>query len=398
MESIILEWLGLAFRWIHIITAIAWIGASFYFNWLLNHLLTANDPKISGQLWAIHAGGFFNVEKRHIEPGKLPEPLHWFKWEAYWTWISGFVLLVIVYYFGAEAYLIDPSVMALEVWQAIAISLVTLAASWLCYHGFWHSSFGRSRQTLSLILTAVFIVVVSMLLTQVFSGRGAFLHTGAMLASWMTGNVFFVIMPAQRQMVQATLNSEPQNQQLANDAGQRSLHNNYLTLPVIFCMFSNHYPSTFASQWNWLILLALFVVGMLVRHYFNVREKIGLIKAGWMLVVALVIFLGTALLASYPIISQQAALSQRAAENVTFNQVQGLINTHCLSCHAMHPTNTAFPVPPKGVVFDNEQQIRRQAPQIASQVAARIMPLGNTTKMTDEERQIMVRWARQAAP
>ncbi|UOG92935.1 MAG: urate hydroxylase PuuD [Candidatus Thiothrix sulfatifontis] len=392
MESLILEWLGLAFRWIHIITGIAWIGASFYFNWLLNHLLTSDDPKVSGQLWALHAGGFFNVEKRNIEPGQLPEPLHWFKWESYWTWISGFVMLVIVYYFGAEAYLIDPAVMALTAWQAIAISLATLAGSWLVYHGLWNSAFGRSNQTRSVVLTAVFIIVMTIVLTQVFSGRGAFLHVGAMLATWMSGNVFFVIMPAQRQLVQATLAGQPQNKQLANDAGQRSLHNNYLTLPVLFCMFSNHYPATFGGDWNWLILIALFAVGVLVRHYFNVRDKQGNFKAGWMLVVAFVVFIGTALVASYP------ALSQKAAGEIQFNQVQGLLQQHCISCHAAQPTSTAFTSAPKGVMLETEAQARSQATQIATQVSSRIMPLGNTTGMTEDERQLLVQWARQVQP
>lgn len=390
MESIILEWLGLAFRWIHIITAIAWIGASFYFNWLLNHLLTSEDPKVSGQLWALHAGGFFNVEKRNIEPGKLPEPLHWFKWESYWTWISGFTMLVIVYYFGASAYLIDPAVMPLQPWQAILISLVTLGGSWLFYHSLWNSSFGRSNQTRSMALTAAFIVVMCIVLTHLFSGRGAFLHAGAMLATWMTANVFFVIMPAQRQLVKATEEGQEQDKQLANDAGQRSLHNNYLTLPVLFCMFSNHYPSSFGSHANWLVLIALFVVGVLVRHYFNVREKAGNEKAGWMLGVAFAVFLGTALFASYP------AISQRAAGEVSFSQVHGLLQTHCLSCHSAKPTNAAFTSPPKGVVLESETLARSQAAQIAIQVSSRIMPLGNTTGMTDDERNLLVQWARQA--
>ena len=175
MESIIIEWLGLAFRWIHIITAIAWIGASFYFNWLLNHLLTSEDPNVSGQLWALHAGGFFNVEKRNIEPGKLPEPLHWFKWESYWTWMSGFVLLAIVYYAGAEAYLIDPAVADISQWQAILISLATLVGSWLVYHLLWNSAFGRQSQTRSALLTALFIMLASFLLMQ---ARGFLAYRG----------------------------------------------------------------------------------------------------------------------------------------------------------------------------------------------------------------------------
>lgn len=388
MESIIIEWLGLAFRWIHIITAIAWIGASFYFNWLLNHLLTSEDPNVSGQLWALHAGGFFNVEKRNIEPGKLPEPLHWFKWESYWTWMSGFVLLAIVYYAGAEAYLIDPAVADISQRQAILISLATLVGSWLVYHLLWNSAFGRQSQTRSALLTALFIMLASFLLMQVFSGRGAFLHTGAMLATWMTGNVFFVIMPAQRQLVQSTLEGQPQNKQLAADAGQRSLHNNYLTLPVLFCMFSNHYPSTFGSEWNWTVLMALFVVGFMVRHYFNVRGKQGNLKALWLLAVALFIFVGTALLASYPLLKNAGA-----AGEISFTTVHGLAQTHCISCHAAQPTNTAFPAPPKGVLLETEAQMVSHAAQIATQVGSRIMPLGNTTQMTDDERQLLVQWA-----
>lgn len=389
MESIILEWLGLAFRWIHIITGIAWIGASFYFNWLLNHLLTSEDPKVSGQLWALHAGGFFNVEKRNIEPGKLPAPLHWFKWESYWTWISGFTMLIIVYYFGANAYLIDPSVMALQPWEAIIISLGILAGSWMFYHYLWSSDFGRSNKKRSMIITTIFIMLMAVVLTHIFSGRGAFLHAGAMLATWMTANVFFVIMPAQRALVTATEKGLEQNKQLADDAGERSLHNNYLTLPVLFAMFSNHYPSTFGSQANWLVLIALFVVGVLVRHYFNVREKIGNMKAGWMLGVAFVVFLATAIFASYP------AISQRTADKIEFSQVHVLMQTHCLSCHSAKPTNAAFTTPPKGVILESEEQARSQAPQIATQVSSRIMPLGNTTGMTDDERNLLVQWARQ---
>ena len=389
MENIIIEWLSLAFRWIHIITGIAWIGASFYFNWLLNHLLTSEDPKISGQLWALHAGGFFNVEKRNIEPGKLPEPLHWFKWESYWTWISGFTLLVIVYYFGAEAYLIDPSVLALKPWQAILISLVTLAGGWLVYHLLWNSAFARGNTKAGLIITAVFVLVVAIALTHTFSGRGAFLHVGAMLATWMTGNVFFVIMPAQRQLVNATLEGCEQNKQLAADAGARSLHNNYLTLPVLFCMISNHYPAAFGSAYNWLILIGLFVVGILVRHYFNVREKQGNLKAAWMLIVSFGLFIGVALLASYPQI--KLALSDNAA--LTYAQIKPIVDKHCVNCHAAKPTSTLFATAPKGVMFDTETELKAKAALIVTQVSTKVMPLGNLTQMSEDERNLLVQWA-----
>ncbi len=391
METIIIEWLSLAFRWIHIITAIAWVGASFYFNWLLNHLLTSDDPKISGQLWALHAGGFFNVEKRNIEAGKLPEPLHWFKWESYWTWISGFIMLIIVYYFGATAYLIDPAVADLRPGQAIFISLATLGGGWVFYHSLWSSQYGRANGRHALMITALFIVAMAYFLTHVFSGRGAFLHVGAMLATWMTGNVFFVIMPGQRQLVKNTLAGKPQDKALAEDAGWRSLHNNYITLPVLFCMFSNHYPSTFGSEWNWLILTGLFVVGGIVRHYFNIREKQGTIKALWMLAVAFVLFVVVALVASYPQIKQLG----RAGDALDYAQVKPLLTQHCITCHAAQPTSTLFTVAPKGVLLETEEQVRQHAAMVAIQVTSKAMPLGNMTKMTADERQLLVEWVKQ---
>jgi uncharacterized membrane protein len=391
METILVEWVSLAVRWIHIITAFAWIGASFYFNWLLNHLLKSDDPKIAGQLWALHAGGFFNIEKRNIDPGQLPSPLHWFKWESYWTWISGFTLLVITYYLGADAYLIDPSVLPLAPWQAIALSLSVLVLSWLFYHYLWKSQFAHQKSHLALAVMAAFIVLMAIFLTHVFSGRGAFLQMGATLATWMTANVFFVIMPAQRQLVKATLAGHAQDPRLSAEAGARSLHNNYLTLPVMFCMISNHYPASFGSPWNWAILMALFVVGILVRHYFNVRTKLGNWKPLWLLVLAFIVFVATALFASYP----QIKLSLQASSAISYSQVQPIFTQRCLACHAQQNTNVAFPTAPKGILLETEDQVRKQAALIAVQVSSKAMPLGNLTQMTDDERALVVKWAQQ---
>lgn len=391
MEAILVEWASLAVRWIHIITAFAWIGASFYFNWLLNHLLKSDDPKIAGQLWALHAGGFFNIEKRIIEPGHLPAPLHWFKWESYWTWISGFSLLVITYYLGADAYLIDPSVLALKPWQAILISLGLLVGSWLVYHLLWKSEFAHQKTNLALLLTASFIVLLAIILTHVFSGRGAFLQLGAMLATWMTANVFFVIMPGQRKLVKATIEGLPQDKRLSEEAGWRSLHNNYLTLPVMFCMISNHYPASFGSAWNWAVLMSLFVVGVLVRHYFNARTKVGNWKPLWLLISALVIFLGTAFFASYP----QIKLSLEKASAISYQQVQPIFAQRCVTCHAAKTTHPAFPVAPKGVLLETEEQLKKQAALIAVQVSSKAMPLGNLTQMTEEERSLVLKWVQQ---
>lgn len=391
METLLIEWISLAVRWIHIITAFAWIGASFYFNWLLNHLLKSDDPKILGQVWALHAGGFFNIEKRQLEPGHLPSPLHWFKWESYWTWISGFTLLIITYYLGAEAYLIDPSVLALEPWQAILISLSLLAGSWWVYHGLWKSEFAHRKPKLALWITAGFIVLLAIVLTQIFSGRGAFLQMGAMLATWMTANVFFVIMPAQRKLVKATVEGLPQDKALSEEAGWRSLHNNYLSLPVMFCMISNHYPASFGSPWNWVVLIGLFVVGVLVRHYFNLRTKQGNWRPVGLLILALVIFVSTAIFASYPQIKQR--LAQTSA--IRYHQVQAIFAQRCVACHAAKTTHPAFPVAQKGVFLETEEQAVQQAALIALQVSTKAMPLGNLTQMTDAERALVVSWAQQ---
>lgn len=392
METILVEWASLAIRWIHIITAFAWIGASFYFNWLLNHLLQSDDPKIAGQLWALHAGGFFNIEKRHIEPGQLPAPLHWFKWESYWTWISGFSLLVISYYLGADAYLIDPSVLALEPWQAILLSLSFLVGSWWVYHYLWKSEFARRKTQLVLLITIGFIVLLSIALTHIFSGRGAFLQMGAILATWMTANVFFVIMPGQRKLVKATVEGLPQDKRLSEEAGWRSLHNNYLTLPVMFCMISNHYPASFGSDWNWVVLLGLFAVGVLVRHYFNARTKLGNWKPLWLLVLAFVIFATTALGASYPQI--KSSLEQASA--ISYSQVQPVFAQRCVTCHASKTSHPAFPVAQKGVLLETEAQVRKLTALIAVQVASKAMPLGNLTQMTEEERTLVLKWAQSA--
>ncbi|HPE60995.1 MAG TPA: urate hydroxylase PuuD [Thiolinea sp.] len=390
METVIIEWLGLAFRWIHIITGIAWIGASFYFNWLLNHLMTSDDPKVSGQLWALHAGGFFNVEKRNIEPGKLPEPLHWFKWESYWTWISGFTLLVIVYYFGAEAYLLDPMVADIRPWQGILISLAVLGGSWLFYHILWSSRYAENHNTAAVLITTGFVAVMIVFLTQVFSGRGAFLHVGAMLATWMTANVFYVIMPAQRALVAATQEGREQDKSLARNAGARSLHNNYITLPVLFCMISNHYPATYGSSLNWLILILLFVVGIAVRHYFNIRHLKGTWDALWMLVLAGLLFFLTAVLATVP-----QLFATTASGPVDYARIQPLVEKHCLACHVARPTSPLVATTPKNVLLDTEQHLITHAAASRTQVMSRAMPLGNLTRMTDEERALLLEWLKQ---
>lgn len=392
IESYILDWLNLVIRWVHVITGIAWVGASFYFVWLLNRLLPDEngDTKVAGQLWALHAGGFFHVQKRNIEPGALPTPLHWFKWEAYWTWVSGFALLVLIYYVGAERYLIDPAVSDISASWAIALGLGVLAGGWLLYDLAWRSPLA-DRPRLLTILCCIALALLAWGLCQVFSGRGAFIHVGALLGTIMVANVARVIMPSQRQLVAATERGEPQDASLARAAGLRSLHNNYITLPVVFVMISSHYPSTYGHASNWLVLLGLFAVGALVRHYFNIRVRLGNYKPAWMLGVALVLMGVIAWFA--------APRGGNLSEVPSVHVVSTILQQHCAGCHADNPTYPGFTAPPKGVVIETIAQAQRLAPSIHAQsVATKIMPLGNLTQMTDEERKQLGAWIAAGTP
>tara|TARA_B100000676_G_scaffold311515_1_gene381665 strand:- start:986 stop:2161 length:1176 start_codon:yes stop_codon:yes gene_type:complete len=385
----ILEWLNLALRWLHVIVAIAWIGASFYFNWLLLRLTDpiTPDDQVQGELWAIHAGGFFRVQKRHMQPGFLPAPLHWFKWEAYWTWISGFALLVLMYYVQADRYLIDPAVADLAVWQAILIGIATLFLGTGVYDALWRSKLKHNPQVLG-VLCCVLLALVAYGLTQVFSGRGAFIHVGALLGTIMVANVAYIIMPSQRELVRATLAGEQPDQALAANAGLRSAHNNYLTLPVVFAMLSAHYPMTYGHPHSWLVLLGLFAASVLIRHFFNVRWARGNGNTAWLLAAGTVVFIVVALLATPD--------AGEDSEAPSFAQVRTVLDNRCVGCHAVKPS--LVPAPGKGVVLQTAADIRKHAHAIYAQsVQSRAMPLGNVTKMTDEERLVLAAWYRAGA-
>lgn len=389
MEAYLIDWLSLAARWLHLITGIAWIGASFYFVWLDNHLLAPRDPAdsargIGGEVWSVHGGGFYQAQKFKLAPAFLPEPLHWFKWEAYWTWLSGIFLLALIYWYGAEIYLIDPAVAALSKPVAIAIGLGTIVLGWLVYDVLCKSRLGQNDRLLG-IAVCLFTVLVAYGLCQVFSGRGAFIHYGAMLGTIMVANVFFVIMPGQRELVSATEAGRPPDPAPGMKAKQRSVHNTYFTLPVLFVMISNHYAMTYGHAYNWLILLAISLIGALIRVYFVARHKgsaspLPLLAAA-LLTLALV-----------------AALAPQSTQNtgataVSFAQVQQIITQRCATCHATHPTQAGFTAAPKGVVFDTAQDITGQALTIHQQtVVSKAMPIGNLTRMTDTERALIDQW------
>ena len=387
MEAYLLEWLNLGLRWAHVVVGIAWIGASFYFIWLDNHLEAAKDPKLAGELWAVHGGGFYRAEKFRVAPAELPARLHWFKWEAYWTWITGFALLVTLYYFNAELYLIDPQVMPLSRWAAIGIGLGALVVGLAVYEGLCRSPLGRNEALLSGLLLLL-LALLAWGLTQVFSGRGAFLHYGAILGTIMVGNVAHVIIPGQRRMVRAMTEGRAPDPKDGLMGKQRSVHNTYFTLPVVFAMISNHYAVAFGHRWGWVVLVLLTVAGALVRVWFVMRHK-GRAPA-WVWILGVVFALAAAALV--------APRPQSGAAPVSFAEVKRVIDTRCVACHAEKPAFQGFSEPPKGVRLDTAERIGAQALHIHQQtVLSRAMPPGNLTGLTEEERALLERWYRSGA-
>ena len=392
MESILSEWINLVLRWTHIVTGIAWIGSSFLFMWLDSHLEKPDPPRkgVEGELWMTHSGGFYVVEKMDLAPEEVPRTLHWFKWEAAWTWISGFLLLCLMYYYGAEIYLIDRAVADLSKPEAIAIGIALLAVSWFVYDTLYKSRLRNRGATVECIGFAL-LILVAYGLTHVFSARGAYVHVGAMLGTIMVANVWMIIIPAQRKLVDATKAGAALDARLAFNAKQRSVHNNYMTLPVIFIMISSHYPSTFGHDFGWAVLIVVFIAGALVRHWFNLRN------AGqgriWPIPAAVAIML-VLVYATLP----GGTMTDEDADPVTFAEAYDIVAKRCVSCHAAKPADENFDKPPKNVVFDTAEQIRNQAPKIrAVAVLTRTMPVGNETKMTDEERRVLGRWIAEGA-
>src|SRR6266850_2381771 len=382
MEAYLLDWLNLLLRWAHVIVGIAWIGASFYFIWLDNHLEPSQDPRLAGDLWAIHGGGFYRAEKYRLGPAQLPATLHWFKWEAYWTWITGFALLVLMYYANAELYLIDPAVMPLSKGAAIGIGIAALVVGLAIYEGLCRAPINDFL--LSLILL-ILLSAAAWGLTHIFSGRGAFIHYGAILGTIMSANVAHIIIPGQRRMVQAMREGREPDLKDALMGKQRSLHNTYFTLPVVFVMISNHYAMTFGHRWSWLVLVGMTLAGALIRVWFVLRHK-GRAPA-WIWIAGVAVIVATAVLI--------APRTQTTAGPVNFSEVEKIIEENCVSCHAQKPSFQGIDEAPKGVMLDTPERIRAQAQQIYQQTAlTRAMPPGNLTGVTEEERQLIARWFR----
>ena len=385
-------WANLAIRWLHLVAGIAWIGSSFYFMWLDSHLKKP-DPApdgVAGELWSVHSGGFYRQMKFMVAPADMPQELHWFKWEAYTTWISGFLLLGLIFYLGADLNLIDRSKVDLAAWQAIAIGLGSLAAGWFVYDGLCRSPIGRNLKLFSAVWFCL-LTAAAYGLTRVFSDLGAFMHMGAIIGTVMAANVFRVIIPNQRKLVAQVLAGEAPDPTLGEQAKQRSVHNNYMTLPVLFIMISNHYPMIFAAPLNWLWLAGLGVAGWTIRHFFNLRNA-GRLEPQ-------VLVYGALAFVTVAVLNESARPKPpTVAEVPSYAVVRAIVDRHCIACHAAHPTHRGVPTAPNGAMFDTAAGLQRHADKIyARAVATRSMPQGNETRMTDTERAELGAWIKAGA-
>jgi uncharacterized membrane protein len=385
-------WANLAIRWLHLVAGIAWIGSSFYFMWLDSHLKPPAKPSkgVAGELWSVHSGGFYHQTKFMVAPAGMPEELHWFKWEAYTTWISGFLLLALIFYVGADVNLIDASRLALTRWQAIGLGLGTLVAGWVVYDGLCRSPLGVNLRVFGvawfLILTAA-----AWGLTRVFSDLGAVMHLGAIIGTVMAANVWLIIIPNQKKVVAQVLAGEAPDPALGKQAKQRSVHNNYMTLPVLFVMISNHYPMIVSAPLNWLWLAGLGVVGWTIRHFFNLKNA-GQLRLD-------VLALGALAFVTVAVLNETVKPPPPAEVPVPpFTEVRALIDRHCVACHAAQPSHKGVAAPPNGVILETDEALAKNAEKIyARAVASHSMPMGNETHMTDAERASLGAWLKAGA-
>jgi uncharacterized membrane protein len=396
MDAYLLDFLGLLVRWLHVIAGIAWIGSSFYFIWLDNTIepppegSDAKKKGVGGELWAVHGGGFYNPQKYAVAPAELPEKLHWFKWEAYTTWLSGTALLVLVYWVKAGAMLVDANVRTLTPLQAVGIGAASMIGSWIFYDLLCKSPLGKREGLLGLVVFG-FITALAWGLAHAFGGRAAFIHVGAAIGTIMAGNVAMVIIPGQRRMVAAMKAGSAPNPADGKRAKQRSVHNNYFTLPVIFIMVSNHYATIYAHPYNWAVLMLIAAAGVSIRHFFNRKHK-GVYA--WQYPA-----LGAVLLAvvAWWTMPHLAPLPPVEGE-VNFNRVRSIVGNRCVVCHSPAPTFPGIAVPPAGVLLHTSADLLANSQRVYQQVVVtRIMPLGNTTAMTDQERAVIAAWIKAGA-
>ncbi len=399
MAAILWAWIDFSLRWLHVIAGIAWIGSSFYFVHLDASIKQRDGlPKgAGGEAWQVHGGGFYHMIKYLVAPERMPSDLIWFKWEAYTTWLSGLALLIIIYYFGAELYLIDNHVLELPVWGAVLISVVGLIGGWLVYDLLCKSPLGNNDTALA-VVGFVFLVALAYVFTWLFSGRGAYMQMGAVIGTIMAANVLLIIIPNQKVVVADLIAGRTPDPKLGYVAKQRSMHNNYLTLPVLFVMISNHYPLAFASRFNWLILALVLVVGAVIRHFYNERHA-GRPNPWWAWAVA---FVGMLLIvwlsaATPPAEAGDEAAAAPAAIDVA--EVENVVLSRCSMCHTEEPLWEGIAAPPKGVMLDTPERIRQHAGPIHMQaVLTHAMPPGNITEIEPAERALLGAWYDAGAP
>lgn len=387
----IVDWLHLLTRWFHLVVGAAWIGASFYFNWLNNHVRPVDDPtgRLAGGLWAVHGGAFYEVRKFKGAPETLPKTLHWFKYEAYFTWISGVTLLLLVYWLNAEAMMV-PAGSPLSPTATAGIGVGALVVAWLVYDGLCRSPLARAPVALAGLGFGL-MTLSAWGLSQIFTPRAAYIHVGAMMGTMMALNVFFVIIPGQRAMVDAMSQGQEPDVSKGQAGSLRSLHNNYFTLPVLFIMVSNHFPFTYGHTMGWVVLAAICVIGAGVRHWFNLRGR-GQHNV-WILPVAAVAMFSLAFVSHGP----------RPAVDVddapSYAEIEGIMERRCVACHAAVPAYDTYTEPPLGLMLTSPELVAANASRIHAQaVATQTMPLGNITQMTPEEREVLGRWIDAGAP
>jgi len=405
--AIIWDWLGFAVRWLHVITAMAWIGSSFYFVALDLGLRKAPHlpPGAHGEEWQVHGGGFYHIQKYLVAPDNMPDHLIWFKWESYATWLSGAALLMIVYWAGAELYMIDAAKADLAIWQGILISAASLTVGWLVYDFLCKSGLGE-KPTFLMVLLFILLVVMAYGYDQVFTGRAALLHLGAFTATIMTANVFFIIMPNQRIVVKDLQEGRTPDPKYGKIAKLRSTHNNYLTLPVVFLMLSNHYPLAFATEYNWLIAALVFLMGVSIRHYFNTCHA-GIGNPTWTWAVTALLFVAIMWLSTAPLrndsYEESEARPLTATEQVFaaaegFDEITSIVPGRCAMCHAREPFYDGIHRAPKNILLETPNDIARAARQIYLQAGVSVaMPPANLSFIEEEERRAIIRWYKNAA-
>ena len=387
------ELLDLLLRWFHVIAGIMWIGNSLLFNWLDRNLVKKEG--IDGEIWLLHSGAFYQIEKKLLEPHQMPPKVHWFMCQNFSTWASGILLLVVVYYLGESAWLVDPGEGHVAFSTAVALALGALLGGWVFYDLLWRSPL-RHRPLLAGALSFAALIAISWALSQFMTPRAAFIHVGVLLGTLMTGNVWMIIIPSQVELVAATREGREQDRALSLRAKQRSIHNNYMTFPLIFIMVSNHFPSVYSHELNWLILTVLMVGGALVRHFMNIRFTFPAWRPALAATVLLTIGWSWFLL-TQPARSGLSDEELRAGAPVSFQSAQAIVSLRCVTCHSATPSDDLFRVAPNGVKFDQPAEIRAAASRIKVRVESHTMPFANRTSMTEEERLQVMRWVAQGA-